>query len=53
MPRNYLEATDDGIESISRRVGFTSATNFREQFRRLAGVSPQTYRSTFHEKTGG
>ncbi|MDT5219504.1 MAG: hypothetical protein QOF15_1609 [Mycobacterium sp.] len=49
--QELLEATDDGIESISRRVGFTSATNFREQFRRLAGVSPQNYRSTFREKS--
>lgn len=51
--QELLEATDDGVESISRRVGFASATNFREQFRRLAGVSPQTYRSTFHEKACG
>ncbi|OBK21728.1 AraC family transcriptional regulator [Mycobacterium asiaticum] len=50
--QELLEATDDGIESISRRVGFASAANFREQFRRVAGVSPQSYRSTFHEKSG-
>lgn len=48
--QELLEATDDGIESISRRVGFVSATNFREQFRRVAGVSPQCYRDTFRER---
>jgi transcriptional regulator GlxA family with amidase domain len=50
--QELLEATDDGIESISRRVGFTSATNFREQFRRMAGVSPQNYRSIFNDRSG-
>lgn len=49
--QELLEATDDGVESISRRVGFASTTNFREQFRRVAGVSPQSYRTTFHEKS--
>lgn len=47
--QELLEATDDGIETISRRVGFASAANFREQFRRVARVSPQRYRSTFRD----
>lgn len=51
--QELLESTPDGVESISRRVGFASATNFREQFRRVAGVSPQSYRSTFHANSGG
>lgn len=51
--QELLEATDDGVESISRRVGFASAANFREQFRRVSGVSPLSYRSTFHERNGG
>jgi transcriptional regulator GlxA family with amidase domain len=42
--QQLLEVTDLGVESIGRRVGFTSAANFREQFRRLAGVSPRRYR---------
>lgn len=49
--QELLEATDEGIESISRRVGFVSTTNFRDQFRRTAGVSPQSYRSTFRKST--
>jgi transcriptional regulator GlxA family with amidase domain len=49
--QELLEATRDGIESISRRVGFASPANFRDQFRRVVGVSPQSYRTTFHEET--
>jgi transcriptional regulator GlxA family with amidase domain len=48
--QQMLETTDLGVERIGREVGFTSAANFREQFRRLAGVSPQGYRSTFRER---
>jgi transcriptional regulator GlxA family with amidase domain len=50
--QQLLEATDDGVESISRRVGFASAANFREQFRRLSGVAPLSYRRTFGEQWG-
>ncbi|MGA8252624.1 MAG: helix-turn-helix domain-containing protein [Mycobacterium sp.] len=46
-----MEATPDGIESISCRVGFASPGNLREQFRRVTGVSPQSYRNTFHDET--
>lgn len=48
--QQLLESTSDSVETISRQVGFTSATNFREQFRRLAGVSPRSYRSTFRDR---
>jgi transcriptional regulator GlxA family with amidase domain len=49
--QELLEGTSNSIETISRRVGFASATNFREQFRRLAGVAPQSYRSAFRDRT--
>lgn len=42
-----LEATTDSVELIGRRAGFASPANFREQFRRVAGVAPQAYRATF------
>ncbi|OBF96486.1 AraC family transcriptional regulator [Mycobacterium sp. 852014-52450_SCH5900713] len=45
-----LECSSDSVESISRRVGFASVTNFREQFRRLVGVAPQSYRNAFRDK---
>ncbi|BBZ33606.1 GlxA family transcriptional regulator [Mycolicibacterium confluentis] len=45
--QELLERSSSGVERIGRDVGFTSAANFREQFRRLSGVSPQSYRNTF------
>lgn len=45
--QQLLESTTESVESISRRVGFVSAANFREHFRRVAGVPPQSYRHAF------
>lgn len=45
-----LETSSAGVETISRLVGFASATNFREQFRRLVGVAPQSYRNAFRDQ---
>jgi transcriptional regulator GlxA family with amidase domain len=36
---------------IGRDVGFGSPANFREQFRRVAGVSMLHYRNTFRERS--
>ncbi|CAN5352069.1 helix-turn-helix domain-containing protein [soil metagenome] len=46
-----LESTSHKVERIGREVGFSSAANFREQFRRIAGVPPQNYRNTFRERS--
>jgi transcriptional regulator GlxA family with amidase domain len=51
--QELLESTAHGVERIGREVGFTSAVNFREQFRRLTGVSPQHYRNSFRERIAG
>lgn len=48
--QELLEGTSLGVERIGRDVGFTSAANFREQFRRLSGVAPLVYRNTFRER---
>ncbi|OBK51110.1 GlxA family transcriptional regulator [Mycobacterium sp. 1081908.1] len=48
--QELLERTPDGVEQIARRVGFASASSFREQFKRIAGVSPQGYRNTFRDR---
>ncbi|WP_131736852.1 GlxA family transcriptional regulator [Actinomadura roseirufa] len=42
-----LETTDEGIERIAAQVGFQSPTAFRERFKRIAGVTPRSYRSSF------
>jgi transcriptional regulator GlxA family with amidase domain len=47
--QQLLESTAHGVEKIGRDVGFSSAANFREQFRRLTGVAPQSYRNAFRD----
>jgi transcriptional regulator GlxA family with amidase domain len=42
-----LETTDHSVEWIARYVGFGSSTTFRDQFKRLVGISPQAYRRAF------
>lgn len=51
--QQLLETTSYGVERIGREVGFSSPANFREQFRRLAGVAPQSYRNTFRDRAAG
>ena len=51
--QQLLESTNLAVERIGREVGFASAANFREQFRRLTGVPPQNYRNTFRERAAG
>jgi transcriptional regulator GlxA family with amidase domain len=46
-----LEATDRPVEEVGAQVGFISPTTFRERFRTLVGVSPQTYRRAFRSRT--
>jgi transcriptional regulator GlxA family with amidase domain len=48
--QQMLESTSEGVEKIGRLAGFSSPANFRDQFRRLTGVAPQTYRSTFRDR---
>jgi len=45
--QELLETTDDGVERITRHVGFPSPSNFRALFQRTVGVSPSAYRATF------
>ncbi|MEV0973864.1 GlxA family transcriptional regulator [Microtetraspora glauca] len=42
-----LETTDHGVERIAAQAGFGSPTAFRERFKRVVGVTPQSYRSSF------
>jgi transcriptional regulator GlxA family with amidase domain len=48
--QELLERTPDSIELIAGQVGFPSTSSFREQFKRVAGVSPQSYRNTFRAR---
>jgi transcriptional regulator GlxA family with amidase domain len=51
--QELLETTSDSVERVGRRVGFASPANFREQFRRVVGVAPQSYRNTFRRNLAG
>jgi transcriptional regulator GlxA family with amidase domain len=51
--QELLEHSPHGVERIGRDVGFSSPANFHEQFRRLSGVAPQSYRNTFRERQAG
>ena len=42
-----LETTSHPVDRIAGQVGFGSPTAFRDCFKRITGVSPQTYRSAF------
>ncbi|MFI6520452.1 GlxA family transcriptional regulator [Spirillospora sp. NPDC050679] len=46
-----LENTDHGVERIAEQSGFGSATAFRERFKRIVGVTPQSYRASFRTST--
>ncbi len=45
--QHLLETTTHPVEVIAGRVGFGSATAFRDRFKRIAGTSPQHYRAAF------
>ncbi|HZG07157.1 MAG TPA: helix-turn-helix domain-containing protein [Streptomyces sp.] len=48
-----LETTDHGVERIAAQAGFGSPTAFRERFKRVVGVTPQAYRSSFRAGASG
>ena len=51
--QQMLESTAHGVEKVGRDVGFSSPANVREQFRRLTGVAPQSYRNMFRGRLAG
>lgn len=47
LAQELLEQSDLSVERISTRVGYGSATQLREHFRRQVGSTPARYRDTF------
>ena len=45
--QQLLETTAHSIEWVGVESGFGSTANFREQFRKIIGTSPNAYRSSF------
>ncbi|MFC5060406.1 GlxA family transcriptional regulator [Saccharothrix xinjiangensis] len=50
--QHLLETTDHPVDRIAAQVGFGSPTAFRDRFKRVAGTSPQSYRSAFRDPAG-
>ncbi|MGY4720346.1 GlxA family transcriptional regulator [Naumannella huperziae] len=48
LARNLLETTDRTIDDIAHTSGMGSASSLRNHLRRNLGVSPASYRTTFH-----
>ena len=46
--KRLLEASDDGLDQIARRVGFGSAQILRRHFQRTLGQTPSDYRRTMN-----
>ncbi|MFD3401823.1 helix-turn-helix domain-containing protein [Kribbella sp. NPDC058693] len=45
--QQLLEATNHSIESVATATGLGTATTLRRQFKRVVGIPPNTYRSSF------
>ncbi|MEE1822620.1 helix-turn-helix domain-containing protein [Streptomyces sp. BE20] len=43
--RELLEGTDDPVESVAARAGFTSPAGLRHHFGQLTGTTPRAYRA--------
>lgn len=49
LAERLLEESDETVERIATRAGFSNATAFRHHFARLRGTSPQRYRRVFKQ----
>ncbi|MBA2891205.1 helix-turn-helix domain-containing protein [Nonomuraea soli] len=45
--QELLESTEESVESVARSTGMGTATTLRRQFKRMVGVTPDTYRRSF------
>jgi len=50
--KRLLAHSDDGIAEIGSQLGFSETTNFVKFFKRIAAVSPSTFRSRFGSAAG-
>ena len=51
--QRLLETTDQPIEQVATRCGFSSAANLRAHFQREVSASPQAYRRMFRQVANG
>ena len=45
--QQLLEATNHSIEAVATATGLGTATTLRRQFKRVVGIPPNTYRTSF------
>jgi transcriptional regulator GlxA family with amidase domain len=45
--QRLLENTDLSVDTVARQVGLANAVSLRPHFRRILGISPQSYRDSF------
>jgi transcriptional regulator GlxA family with amidase domain len=48
LAQRLLETTDDAVELVAHRCGFSTAAGLRQHFQRVTGTAPLAYRRTFH-----
>jgi transcriptional regulator GlxA family with amidase domain len=48
--QRLLEGSDLTVDTVASRVGFSNAVAMRPHFRRIVGVSPQSYRQSFRTR---
>jgi transcriptional regulator GlxA family with amidase domain len=51
--QRILESTDQPVEQVAARCGFSSATSLRAHFQRELSASPQAYRRVFRQSANG
>lgn len=51
LAQELLETTDASIESIAVRTGFGTGTGLRQHFRKIATISPSSYRHLYRPAT--
>jgi transcriptional regulator GlxA family with amidase domain len=47
LAQRLLETTDESVELVAHRCGFSTAAGMRQHFQRVTGTSPLAYRRTF------
>jgi transcriptional regulator GlxA family with amidase domain len=53
LAQRLLESTDQPLDSVARRAGYSSPTTMRAQFARRLRTSPRRYRETFRGNGNG
>jgi transcriptional regulator GlxA family with amidase domain len=53
LARQLLESTDLSIDRVAQQAGFGTGASMRQHLQAALGVSPTTYRRTFHGSAAG